>query len=484
MKKNILTVLISLISICGFSQKLTIEKGKIKLDEITVAYVEGKKPHFKVFNLDKSYVVNVELKFLADSGFGKRWMVVKSEKTGKSNEVDYKKFSPQNQEKSAIQTFIDQTFLTSEGLDSDAIENYINGESTGFSAKIKEGQNKLAQQKAFEDSFQLTVDDAGIIYSAKARNKENAADKKIGSIKMTSPSTNGELKYEVTDLDGYLIATWFAKNGTYNGYNGFLSEELITADQKLFKAAFDNRGNPIGYRMSKDITASNIVKILIFNGYTLEHQGIDIQNKINLNNLEIKKENAKLNKEKYETAKLNSVNIYNKKGFVIRENGEKVTGVFKIEFEEISNNKSSSSSSFVPGQKLYQTDITDHFQIYRSKSGIRFCIDENKEYYIGLICKGGNFLSSGIKALNADNSAFYKILYESNGSMVLAHPAYLDELIIKTPNQENGLFTTKVTGNKLKKNISEYLKCDSFVFENYDFKTVEGLIKVLQDCNK
>jgi hypothetical protein len=71
MKKNILTVLVVLISFCAFAQKLKIEKGAINLDEKTVAYIEGKKPLFKVFNLDKSYVVNIELKFLDDGAFGK-----------------------------------------------------------------------------------------------------------------------------------------------------------------------------------------------------------------------------------------------------------------------------------------------------------------------------------------------------------------------------------------------------------------------------
>lgn len=68
--------------------------------------------------------------------------------------------------------------------------------------------------------------------------------------------------------------------------------------------------NPIGYKMSKDITALNIVKTLAGNGYVLQHQGIDIQNKINFSSNE---EQARLNKERYETAKLKSKNIYNKK---------------------------------------------------------------------------------------------------------------------------------------------------------------------------
>jgi hypothetical protein len=271
MKRIVLTVVSVLISFCAFSQKLKIERGEIKLDEITVGYIEGKKPFFKVLNLDKSYAVNVELKFLDDGGFGRRWMVVKNEKTGKSNEVDFKKFSPQNQEKSTVQTFVDKKFLTAEGLNIDVIESYINGESKGVSAKIIKEQNEIDKQKAYEDSFKLNINDEGVIYSIKAQNPD-PNDKRIGYIKMTFPSTNGELMYEVTDMDGYLIATWFAKAGVISGYDKFLNQELITFEKKILKADFDNSGNPIGYKMSKDITAINIVMKLLLNGYSLGYE--------------------------------------------------------------------------------------------------------------------------------------------------------------------------------------------------------------------
>ncbi|MNR36685.1 hypothetical protein D3C85_1546400 [compost metagenome] len=54
-----------------------------------------------------------------------------------------------------------------------------------------------------------------------------------------------------------------------SGYDKFLNQELITFDKKVLKATFDNRGNPIGYKMSKDITAMNIARVLVGNGYTL-----------------------------------------------------------------------------------------------------------------------------------------------------------------------------------------------------------------------
>jgi hypothetical protein len=58
----------------------------------------------------------------------------------------------------------------------------------------------------------------------------------------------------------------------FSGYDKLLNEQVITFDKKVLKATFDNRGNPIGYKMSKDITAMNIVRVVVGNGYTLGSQ--------------------------------------------------------------------------------------------------------------------------------------------------------------------------------------------------------------------
>ncbi|MBX9806531.1 MAG: hypothetical protein K2X95_01910 [Flavobacteriaceae bacterium] len=271
MGKNILTVIIMLISICGFAQKIKIDKGEIKLDEKTIGYIEGKKPVFKIYNLDKSYSVIAELKNVpnADS-MTLPWIEFKNETTGKTNELDFKsrKFSAFNYDRSVIYELLDRNYINTDGLNPEAIENFINGESTGIAAKRLGVQGDIDKANSLADSYQLGIDDNGVIYSIKAQNPD-PADKRIGYIKMTSPSNNGELKYEIADLDGKLIATWFAKAGMVSGYNKFLNQELITFDNKVFKADFDNRGNPIGYKMSKDITAMNIARSLVGNGYTL-----------------------------------------------------------------------------------------------------------------------------------------------------------------------------------------------------------------------
>ena len=271
MGKNILTVIIMLISICGFAKKIKIDKGEIKLDEKTIGYIEGKKPVFKIYNLDKSYSVIAELKNVpnADS-MTLPWIEFKNETTGKTNELDFKsrKFSAFNYDRSVIYELLDRNYINTDGLNPEAIENFINGESTGIAAKRLGVQGDIDKANSLADSYQLGIDDNGVIYSIKAQNPD-PADKRIGYIKMTSPSNNGELKYEIADLDGKLIATWFAKAGMVSGYNKFLNQELITFDNKVSKADFDTRGNPIGYKMSKDITAMNIARSLVGNGYTL-----------------------------------------------------------------------------------------------------------------------------------------------------------------------------------------------------------------------
>lgn len=89
--------------------------------------------------------------------------------------------------------------------------------------------------------------------------------------------------------------------------------------------------------------------------------------------------------------------------------------------------------------------------------------------------------AGSLNALSFDFSSFYKILYEKEGYLVLVDPLVPADFIIKIPNQEKGLYTNKSSLDKLKKYITEYLKCDSFVFENYDFKTLDGLVKVLEE---
>lgn len=489
MKQKILTLFLVLFTINNFAQKIKIDKGEIKLDEKTVAYIEGKKPLFKISSLDKNYKISIQLKQVVPVP-AIPIMEYKNDETTKSNEMEFTtaKFNPFNNEKSVVAALVEHNYLNADGLNIDMIENFINGEATGISAKLLGAKNEIDQANKAIDAYQLRIDDAGTIYSVKAQNQD-PQDKRIGYIKVTSPSSNGELKYEVFDLDNYLIATWFAKSGSLSGYSKFLSEELITFDKKVFRAAFDNSGNPIGYKMSRDITAMNILRVLVGNGYTLQHQG-----KAGVE--AIRMEQAKANTEKINTERSNSANIYEQNGYVINEKGEKKSGPITAEFQSIKAESSSGMADMTAYGKTVTLKFTNEkgrekTENFKSKNGVRFCIDKDgkEECYLGLKTIGNTLAAAGsLNSLSFDFSSFYKILYEENGYLVLVDPLLSEDFILKIPSQEKGLYTNKSSNDKLKKNVAEYLKCDSLVFENYDFKTLEGLIKVLEDyknnCNK
>ncbi|MFD1605551.1 hypothetical protein ACFSJW_03040 [Flavobacterium artemisiae] len=266
MKKSICTALMSILTFCAYAQEIKVKNEEVKLDEKLVAYITGKKPNFQISNLDKQYVVNAELKFLESSG--KRWMVLKSAATGKTNEVDYKKFNPLNQQKSVIEAFIDKGFLSAEGINPEAIENYINGEATGVSAKIKNEANAAIEKTKRIEKYKISIDNAGNIYSAITK---QPLPTNIGTIKIAATTGMGIQKYEVFDLDNNLIATWYNMSSKHAGYDKFLYEELITFDNKVFKIKPDTFGT-LQYSMSTDKTALSIVGELLDSGYTLQHQ--------------------------------------------------------------------------------------------------------------------------------------------------------------------------------------------------------------------
>jgi len=489
MKNYFLTLLVLLYTVFSFAQKIKIDKGEIKLDEKTVGYIEGKKPNFTIYSLDKSYVITAETKNVPNEpSLTLPWIEIKSKETGKSNELDFKsrKFSAFNYDRSIIYELLDRNYFTADGLNKEEIEKFLSSESTGISSKRLGVQNVKDQANKIADTYQLSIDDAGTIYSIKAQNPD-PNDKRIGYIKVTSPATNGELQYEVVDLDNYRIATWYAKAGMTSGYDKFLNQELITFDKKVFKAAFDNHGNPIGYKMSKDNTPMNIVRVLVGNGYTLQHQG-------KMAVAEIRTEQIKIQNEKVATERSNSANIYEQNGYVINEKkGEKKSGPITAEFESIKAESSSGMADMTAYGKTVTLKYTNEkgsekTENFKSKNGTRFCLDSG-ECYLGLKTIGNTLAAAGsLNSLSFDFSSFYKILYEDNGYMVLVDPVLSSDFIIKIPTQEKGLYTNKSSDDKLKKNAIEYLKCNSFVFENYDFKALEGLIKVLKDyknnCNK
>lgn len=414
MKKSICSVIATILTFCAYAQEIKIKNDEVKLDEKVVAYIEGKKPNFQISNLDKQYVVNAELKFLESSG--KRWMVLKSAATGKTNEVEYKKFNPLNQQKSLIEAFIDKGFLSAEGINPEAIENYINGEATGVSAKIKDEANAAIEKKKRIENYKIAIDDSGNIFSVTSKDPNST---RIGTIKIAATTSAGIQKYEVFDLDNYLIATWYNMSSKHAGYDKFLYEELITFDQKVIKIKYDSFGT-LQYKMSSDKTALNIVGELLDNGYSLQHQGIAAEKAIKQQKLAADQEN--LAKEKELANK-----IYEQKPFAM--DSKKVIRVIEYALEASSlgqctshdaayileNNKITGKKYPVKGTSLYsnyEIKLNTENGLIKNAS----YITQNANYPILLEFQNDNI----VRVLIKNDGIDYKFKYESDKVTILS----------------------------------------------------------------
>jgi hypothetical protein len=343
-------------------------------------------------------------------------------------------------------------------------------------AKISE-ELELKKKKIIEDynnaialynTNKMTIDGAGNIF------KNNVFVGKVSRISTKDQIGNSHVDYTVIDSKNIKVAEYYQQGGLNPNNQSYLIQELLTIDKKVFKIKLD--GYTSTSSLSKDQNAVNIVATLLYNGYELGGQMKEVIQ-------EQRMENAQ---QRVITERSNSANIYEQNGYVIDEKGEKRTGPITAEFESIKAESSSGMADMTAYGKTVVLKFTNEkgrekTEIFKSKNGIRFCLDSG-ECYLGLKTIGNTMAAAGsLNALSFDFSSFYKILYEKEGYLVLVDPLVPADFIIKIPNQEKGLYTNKSSLDKLKKNITEYLKCDSFVFENYDFKTLDGLVKVLEE---
>jgi hypothetical protein len=307
MKRIVLTAVAVLISICAFAQKIKIDKGQVLLDGIPIAKVESPViKEYKISNLDGTNSI------IAYTRVGNPYAFIelKYEIINKSNEMNFVKYSPFNIDRSIIQTLFSKGLMTENGIEIEKVNAFLNEAPSGLAAKygyVKE--DVLDAEAKIANSYQLSIDDNGAIYSQKVlkenqaltansipvvQQMDNGSNGIIGYIKVTLK--DGAIdKYEITDLDNYLIGSWFVYQGSVLGYDKYLNQELITFDKKVFTVKQYGSIVPVNYSMSKDDTAMSVVRKLIGNGYTWQHQTGTVVHESRV--------------QKIETERLNSANI-------------------------------------------------------------------------------------------------------------------------------------------------------------------------------
>ena len=263
MKKSILIALLTLAGASSFAQEFKVKKGEVLLDGKPIAKMSTKVlRQYEITNLDGTNAITAYMRICENPAPGKVYVEIANEEK-KANDLDFAKYSPFNVDRSIIQTLFAKGMITENGIQLEQVNTFVNGEPTGLGEKY--GCKQQNAEKAVTDALALTIDDSGNVFSKK---------EKIGYIRMitNNGTTSGSVeKYEVTNLDYKVIGTWYGKFGMVQGYGKALNQEIYTYDGKVFKVEFNNGGNFIGYKMSQDVTAMNIIKKLTGNGYSLGH---------------------------------------------------------------------------------------------------------------------------------------------------------------------------------------------------------------------
>jgi len=479
-----MTVALVLISMVNQAQNFKIKGGKIVIDDQAIALIDNKKALYTISSLEKTPKMTVEVKQIVyDNGELDRWYEITDVATLKKTETPYV-VSPNGSsfgfEKNLVANLIEapRPLLSAKGINESLLQEMTETSNTKISEELELKKKKITEDYnnaiALYNTHKMIIDAAGNIY------KNNVYVGKISRISTKDQIGNTHVDYTVIDSKNIKVGEYYQQGGLNPNNQSYLVQELLTIDRKVFKIKLDSYTSTSP--MNKDKNAVDIVATLLYNGYELGGQMKEV---IQEQRVEAAQERGKA----LDQAKSNSKNIYEQSGYVIDEKGEKKSGPITAEFEAIKAESSSGMADMTAYGKTVTLKYTkekgrEKTENFKSKNGTRFCLDSG-ECYLGLKTIGNTMAAAGsLNSLSFDFSSFYKILYEDNGYLVLVDPLLPSDFILKIPTQEKGLYTNKSSDDKLKKNAIEYLKCDSFVFENYDFKTLEGLIKVLEDYKK
>ena len=478
MKKIIL--LLVMLPILSFSQKIKTKKDRILVDEKEVAIFNDKvRDQCEFFDLNNKKQFTAEYKTLMeDKIIINQWLVVSNADGSIKTEIPYEVLITSFNSSRIIMHLLSVKYglFDANGFNKTKIDEFFATErenigEKSLKAKIdviaskKEKQTKVSQYRPHVKT------DGMITFGGTAGT--NIVGKVIGS-PYTAFGTNNFA--EVYDLDNIKVATAKITGNMNNDVEVTLyTDSKFTYPSQKRYSGLDNTG-----------FFKELIEELVYRDVTLGHQAKTYQ--------------ANLLKEKVKLAKERSVNVYNVKGYAIDEKGIKYAGTLTAQFEKLDVHQTGN------------TEVVDAIDNYGKNVTIKYLNEKNKERIITLSAKdnavfyvknadGTETAYHGMKvkgdamkkisnaaSLGFNNAYFYKLVYTENGNSVFVDPVDNEVFVIKLKDQKVGQMIDKRKNEILSKELAEYLSgCKELSAEikagAFDLKNQENLINIIKEFN-
>ncbi|HNP32744.1 MAG TPA: hypothetical protein PKN96_05580 [Flavobacterium sp.] len=481
MRKKLTFLLCTLLfTVLTFGQKIQIKKDKILYDKVEIATItEPYRDHYEFSTLSGEKKFSVDFKGLSVNNTQfYQWLEVTSADGKIKTEIPHDVLINAFDVKRIIahNLSVKYNLLDASGINDSALKTFFE-----------------TQRESLSDKYGKTV--------ATAQIEADAQKKKVQEIKARyNPQIQNDKSITFTQggklvIVGRLVTEPYIVGGGARDYaylydidgNKAVSLGFVSLGANFKLTGFDGKSYDFVtksmYSEGNTTFLNEFLWDAVSRGYTLGHQ--------------IRDENAKLYAAKVALAKERSVNIYNKKGYLVDGDGKRYDGIISIYFQMLDVNET--------GQVLPE-DAADNFgkrvsityrneknqertKTFKASSNAYFCITENNKetFYYGMAVKGEAMKKiQNIGNFAFDNAFFFQMIHKEDKIMVLHDPVETEKYVIKITPEAKGQMLDRRSTENLSVQLADYLKAckslsDDIKKNEFDLKIEDNLIRIAQE---
>ncbi len=483
MKNSVILIFIAAFSLGVTAQKVKVKKGEVLVDKNPVAHIEEVGDTYVFSETGEKEIPVFKVKFhymKLTEDVSKKWLAVSYPDERKSTEVDMEYISFTMNNKKAVAEFLMKrhNIFTSSGIDKEALDKFMAVDRPDLTKQYNELLKGEVSKERTVANINVSVDadynrifKGSVPYTSSSTDERLRTSGKYENLLGTYAMDQGKRTINVYDLDNKKVAL-----ATVSMFDD-VSVTLPYAEKKFtYKAKKRFEAN----KYSQQDFVRELVGNLYLRGVTLGHQIRD----------EREQEFAarrELSREEYEIAKENSINIYDKPGYVIDEKGERYEGTITMLWEEIiapgEENVAELGNNI--GKKLtlkYQNKKgKTRYKDFKSKNETMFCTttpDGSQTCYRGLRVKGkgAELAVNAVSSLSFDTSKFYEIIEEKD-NISLYKELLEGKYVIKIKKEKKGYqFNVRNREKNLEK-LTEYIGNCAIKDQvpEYDYTNLESI---------